>query len=63
MGLLHRVGLAQTNVMEGLETAGAGALEMAVAAMLKHGGKVSPCKNCTVALYLFLAIKRFYSQV
>ena len=36
--------------MEGLEgsleTAGAAALEMAVAATLERGGKVSPCKNC-----------------
>jgi hypothetical protein len=36
--------------MEGLgaslETAGAAALEMAVAASLERGGKVSPCKNC-----------------
>jgi hypothetical protein len=36
--------------MEGLEasleTAGAAALEMAVAATLERGGKVAPCKNC-----------------
>lgn len=30
----------------GLETAGAAALEMAVAATLERGGKVSPCRNC-----------------
>jgi hypothetical protein len=30
----------------GLETAGAAALEMAVAATLERGGKVNPCKNC-----------------
>ncbi len=30
----------------GLETAGAAALEMAVAATLERGGRVSPCKNC-----------------
>jgi hypothetical protein len=30
----------------GLETAGAAALEMAVAASLERGGRVSPCKNC-----------------
>ena len=30
----------------GLETAGAAALEMAVAATLERGGRVRPCKNC-----------------
>ena len=34
-----------------LDTSGAAALEMAVAATLEHGGKVSPCKNCAAPAY------------
>lgn len=41
--------------MEGLEasleTAGAAALEMAVAATLESGGKVRPCKNCAAPVF------------
>ena len=43
-------GLPYSGAMEGLdaglETAGAAALEMAVAATLERGGRVSPCRNC-----------------
>ena len=35
----------------GLETAGAAALEMAVAATLERGGRVSPCKNCAAPVF------------